>query len=71
MKASSILIAGCAGFIGSTLSNRLIKHGCKVVGIDSLNSAYNPTYKKYNLEKIKYLPQFAFYKEDILYSSKI
>ncbi len=66
MKVSSILITGCAGFIGSTLSKRLISQGYLVVGVDNLNTAYNPIYKKHNLQTLHSFPQFHFYKTDIL-----
>jgi len=34
----NILITGCAGFIGSTIANRLIHKGFKVYGIDDLST---------------------------------
>ncbi|MBN9225379.1 MAG: UDP-glucose 4-epimerase [Microbacterium sp. SCN 70-27] len=46
MKA---LITGAAGFIGSTLAERLIRDGVEVVGIDSLTDYYDPRLKRRNI----------------------
>jgi UDP-glucuronate 4-epimerase len=36
-----IIVTGCAGFIGSTLSKELLVQGHSVLGIDNLSSYYN------------------------------
>ena len=41
----SILVTGAAGFIGAALVERLLKRGENVIGIDNLNSYYDPTLK--------------------------
>jgi UDP-glucose 4-epimerase len=46
MKA---LVTGIAGFVGSTLSRKLIDDGHEVVGIDSLTDYYDQGLKKQNL----------------------
>jgi UDP-glucuronate 4-epimerase len=60
-----ILVTGCAGFIGSHVSEALLKRGDSVVGIDNLNDYYDVNFKKQNLEILKKHPCFTFYKEDI------
>lgn len=47
MKA---LVTGCAGFIGSTLSERLLEEGFEVVGIDSFTDYYSRDIKEFNLK---------------------
>ena len=37
-----ILVTGAAGFIGSEIAKRLLSEGFEVIGIDNLNSYYNP-----------------------------
>ncbi len=41
-----ILITGAAGFIGATLSKKLIGKGIDIVGLDNLNDYYDPQLKK-------------------------
>ena len=41
----AILVTGSAGFIGFHLSRRLLERGDEVVGLDSLNSYYDPALK--------------------------
>lgn len=40
-----ILVTGAAGFIGFHVAKRLLERGDSVVGIDSINSYYNPKLK--------------------------
>ena len=42
-----ILITGAAGFIGSWLASQLAKRGDEVVGIDNINTYYDPNLKYY------------------------
>lgn len=60
-----ILVTGCAGFIGSHVSEALLKRGDSVIGVDNLNDYYDVKFKKQNLEILKKYPGFTFYKEDI------
>ena len=46
----TILITGAAGFIGFHLSQRIIRNGDKVVGIDNLNDYYDPKLKEARLK---------------------
>ncbi len=60
-----ILVTGAAGFIGSTLTHRLIARGDSVVGIDNLNDYYDVSLKQARLDKLTGYPEFAFEKLDI------
>ena len=60
MKA---LVTGAAGFIGSTLSARLLADGWDVTGIDALTPYYDPALKRANLERLG--GAFTFVQEDL------
>jgi nucleoside-diphosphate-sugar epimerase len=61
-----VLVTGCAGFIGSKVSEFLLQEGKQVVGIDNLNDYYDPKLKNYRLEQIKKQEgDFSFYTLDI------
>ena len=42
----TILVTGCAGFIGFGLTEKLLKSKKKVIGVDSLNNYYDVSLKK-------------------------
>ena len=45
----TVLVTGAAGFIGAALSQRLLARGERVVGLDNLNSYYDPALKQARL----------------------
>jgi len=47
-----VLVTGAAGFIGSSLSLRLLERGDEVVGVDNLNDYYDVSLKRSRLERI-------------------
>jgi UDP-glucose 4-epimerase len=57
MKA---LVTGAAGFIGSTLADRLLKDGADVVGIDCFADYYPRADKERNLAAARRHPKFRF-----------
>ena len=60
-----ILVTGVAGFIGSKVSERLVKEGHNVVGIDNLNDYYDTRLKLWRLDNLKKYSNFKFYKINI------
>lgn len=59
------LVTGAAGFIGSRVAGLLLDAGHRVVGIDSLNDAYDVRLKHWRLEQIRGRDGFAFEAIDI------
>ena len=58
--ARSVLVTGCAGFIGYHLSRRLLTDGNEVWGIDNLNEYYDVRLKWARLASLEILPSFHF-----------
>ncbi|SPD72718.1 Uncharacterized 37.6 kDa protein in cld 5'region [uncultured Desulfobacterium sp.] len=65
MEDRVVLVTGSAGFIGFSLSRKLLEAGRTVVGIDNLNSYYDVNLKKARLEILKSFNKFSFYHIDI------
>ena len=63
MKA---LVTGCAGFIGSHLTERLLGEGYDVAGIDCFTSYYVKEIKEKNVADILKHSNFDFIEADIL-----
>jgi len=55
-----VLVTGCAGFIGSHLSESLLSAGHSVVGVDALTEFYDPSLKIKNLERCLEYDRFRF-----------
>jgi nucleoside-diphosphate-sugar epimerase len=60
------LVTGCAGFIGSALTDRLLKEGHEVIGIDCFTDYYPEHIKKQNISNAMTDSRFIFIKKDIL-----
>ncbi|MBS1248192.1 MAG: capI [Proteobacteria bacterium] len=54
-----ILVTGSAGFIGSTLTLRLLERGDEVVGFDNLNDYYDVNLKRARLARLQVYPGFT------------
>lgn len=62
----NILVTGAAGFIGSSLSERLLADGHHVRGIDSFESYYPQALKENNLKALAGNPAFEFAQANLL-----
>ncbi|MEX1315454.1 MAG: NAD-dependent epimerase [Desulfotignum sp.] len=61
----NVLVTGAAGFIGYSLSARLLEAGNTVYGIDNLNDYYDVTLKQARLARLEKKPGFTFQKLDL------
>jgi UDP-glucuronate 4-epimerase len=59
------LVTGVAGFVGSTLAERLISEDNEVVGIDTFHSYYDTSIKEQNISLLLKAKNFSFQKLDI------
>lgn len=62
---NTYFVTGGAGFIGSTLSQKLIEQGNKVVAIDNFCEFYNPNIKENNIKQLLQNENFKLYRGDI------
>ena len=51
--SAPVLVTGAAGFIGAAVVERLLQQGQAVVGIDNLNSYYDPALKQARLQRLE------------------
>jgi UDP-glucuronate 4-epimerase len=60
-----ILVTGAAGFIGSTLVDRLLERGDAVTGLDDFDPFYDPAIKRRNLAGALASPRFKLLEVDL------
>ena len=65
MSDQTVLVTGAAGFIGFHVAQTLLQAGRNVVGLDNLNSYYDPKLKDARLSILKNNPKFNFIKLDL------
>ncbi len=63
----TVLITGCAGFIGSFLCKKLLtaNENIKIIGIDNMNAYYDVSLKEFRLKQLREYKNFTFFKSDI------
>ena len=66
-----VIVTGCAGFIGSFVTERLLQRGDEVVGIDNVNDYYDVTLKEARLKRLHNLHPFELHRIDIADRSAI
>lgn len=64
-RSQTILVTGCAGFIGSNLCEYLIKLGHNIIGLDNFDAFYDRRIKENNLENFISHNRFKFYEIDL------
>jgi UDP-glucuronate 4-epimerase len=65
LKNERVLLTGAAGFIGSHLALKLLKMENQVLGIDNLDSYYDPRLKNARLSKLSVFKKFKFLELDL------
>ena len=61
----TVMVTGCAGFIGSEVCHTLLDQGESIVGIDNLNEAYDVRLKLWRLSRLGARDHFSFHERDI------
>ncbi|GET33101.1 epimerase [Prolixibacter bellariivorans] len=61
----TVLVTGCAGFIGSHLCESLLNKGFRVIGIDNFDPFYSRVVKEQNLLNFIGHPYFSFVELDL------
>ena len=59
------LVTGVAGFVGSSLAERLIREGHEVIGVDCFTDYYARSIKEENLKGLLKEEQFTFFEADV------
>ncbi len=67
----SILITGCAGFVGFHVAKKMLDEGSEVIGIDNINSYYSVKLKNDRLNILKKYDKFKFVKVSIDNEKKV
>ena len=66
LNNKTIIVTGCAGFIGSHTCEYLLKNtNSKIIGLDNMNDYYDVKIKARNVKLLNKFENFLFKKEDI------
>jgi len=65
LETNTVLVTGSAGFIGFHLAKKLLENGKAVVGIDTINSYYDPTLKEARLAQLTPFSDYRHVKLDL------
>jgi nucleoside-diphosphate-sugar epimerase len=65
------LVTGAAGFIGARVCELLLDAGHEIVGVDNLNSAYDPRLKHWRLRRLQSIADFRFSQISITDSASV
>ncbi len=63
---STVLVTGCAGFIGSHTTERLLAQGHRVRGVDCFTDNYDPSLKRANAALVLDHPDFELVEADLV-----
>jgi UDP-glucuronate 4-epimerase len=63
--SNHVLLTGGAGFIGSHISEALLRRGFQLSVVDSLDDFYSPAAKRANLEEVRRVGDFCFCELDL------
>ena len=66
MAQDPVLVTGAAGFIGFALARRILEGGRAVVGVDNVNSYYDPALKEARLAVLRQFTNFTFHRIDLV-----
>ena len=66
-----VLVTGAAGFIGSHLTEALLKRGDHVVALDNFDTYYDPGRKRANIASFRNHSHLAFHEADIRDANKM
>ncbi|RZJ02820.1 MAG: NAD-dependent epimerase/dehydratase family protein [Brevundimonas sp.] len=65
MNKGPVLVTGSAGFIGFHVAGRLLARGETVIGLDNLNSYYDPALKQARLDRLLTRPGYRHHTLDL------
>ena len=68
---SRYIVTGCAGLIGSHVTQALLDQGHAVIGIDNLNSSYDERLKNWRVNRLKNNLTFDFHIADVRDSHRL
>ena len=68
---NKIIVTGSAGFIGYSVSIKLLERGDSIIGIDNHNNYYDPKIKDARLEELSKYSNYNHYKLDLCEKNKL